>query len=248
MDAVKANHRQTEASADQTQYPLTLRDVSGWMAVPLHAILPTLLSCSLILLGEQGMGKTSLAIIIALAMSRWHIARKKSDEVPSYRLTQDLDFLKNNPGRPEQPVLYDDGDMNEEAPKVMKAFLDMKAPESMTRARYTSVKFHGGQLRIACDNSYNEALGQRLAMSDAAEKTVDDFVQLISPAFSSKFTRAHLMAVLKRATVILNTPTQVVYTIADTESVHIVDIPEHEMYIKPGTPSILERSRCVRRK
>ena len=95
MDAVKANHRQTEASADQTQYPLTLRDVSGWMAVPLHAILPTLLSCSLILWGEQGMGKTSLAIIIALAMSRWHIARNKSDEIASYRLTQHLDLLNN---------------------------------------------------------------------------------------------------------------------------------------------------------
>ena len=87
-----------------------------------------------------------------------------------------------------------------------------------------------------------------MAISDATEMPVDDFVQLISPAFSSKFTRAHLMAVLKRATVIVNTHTQVIYKIADTESVHIVDIPEHEMYIKPGTPSILERSRFVRRK
>ena len=56
------------------------------------------------------------------------------------------------------------------------------------------------------------------------------------------------MAVLKRATVIVNTHTQVVYKITDTESVHIVDIPEHGMYIKPGTPNTLERSRAVRKK
>ena len=76
-----------------------------------------------------------------------HIDRKRSDEVPSHGLSQDLELLKSNPTRPEQPAFYDDCDMWEDTPKVMKSFLDTEAPEFMTSSRYTSVEFLRGQVR-----------------------------------------------------------------------------------------------------
>eukprot|EP00973_Karenia_brevis_P026882 3707612-Karenia_brevis.AAC.1 len=88
------------------------------------------------MLGQKKKGKTSLACIIAMCMSRYRISQKGVDIEPGYRLTQDLDFLRDQEGEIEIPVIYDDGDLFLMSAKSVKALLDMKASESKTRERY----------------------------------------------------------------------------------------------------------------
>ena len=63
-------------------------------------------TASLILIGENSVGKTSFAMILAFAFSRWHIWCQKLSCLAAVRVTQDIDFLKSTTGCPEEPVWY----------------------------------------------------------------------------------------------------------------------------------------------
>ena len=118
LDAVRALQKDNEGASVQTQYPLTLLDVSPAALQILTLLVPLLLSTSLIMLGERGVGKTALATILAMAFSRYHIRKSDLGEQPSFRLTQDLDFLRNSAGRFWQPIIYDDGDFKMGSPAI----------------------------------------------------------------------------------------------------------------------------------
>ena len=71
----------------------------------LRSVIPMLLSYSLILIGENSVGKTTLAMVLGFAFSRRHIRASESLS------TQDLDFLESKAGVPEEPVVFGDGDV-----------------------------------------------------------------------------------------------------------------------------------------
>ena len=137
-EAVKNLRGAGDFASTQTMFPLTLADVSAWFRPLLEKILPKLLNLSLVLLGEKKKGKTTLAEIIAMAWSRMRQAETGKDIKPGFRVTQDLDFLKDREGEVEIPVIFNDGDTWDLCPKSVLALLDMKAKESKTRERYTS--------------------------------------------------------------------------------------------------------------
>ena len=68
-----------------------------------------------------------MASIAARAFSQLGIKQSGARMEPGFRLTQDLDFLKDREGEKEIPVIYDDGDMWELSAKQVKALLDVKA-------------------------------------------------------------------------------------------------------------------------
>ena len=63
------------------------------------------------LLGEPNVGKTPLAVILALAFSR-HYTRLSGRGAPRYRTASDLDFFRGEPGRVDRPDIFDDGDQS----------------------------------------------------------------------------------------------------------------------------------------
>eukprot|EP00973_Karenia_brevis_P061148 8503620-Karenia_brevis.AAC.1 len=60
-DAIRDIQKQVESSDTHFDYPCTLGDVASWMLPIMTLLLPTLLTSSVLLLGEKGAGKTPLA-------------------------------------------------------------------------------------------------------------------------------------------------------------------------------------------
>ena len=124
----------------------------------LGRVFDMLLTKAIIMLGEAGAGKTPLAKAIALAVASYHYDRSVDTdflEEPCFRCTQDIDFLRVSPGSKTIVDIIDDGDMNTIPIRKMKAGTDVGEAETMSRERWTAVKWVAGQLRILCDNKYN---------------------------------------------------------------------------------------------
>ena len=94
--------------------PLTLKDIRGcWLDFCFYDVLKCLHHDTLLLLGEANMGKTPVAMILAMALSRYWIAKDaKQDLSPGFRTASDLDFFRGEPGSKYVPDLFEDGDMN----------------------------------------------------------------------------------------------------------------------------------------
>ena len=188
-DAIDRLRRTSEQATSVIEYPLCLLDLPDWLMIILRSVIPMLLSYSLIMIGENSVGKTTLAMTLGFAFSRWHIRASESSSVPSVRVTQDLDFLKSKAGVPEEPVVFDDGDVWSLRPTQLKALLDVMAQAPMVRARYTAAKFCQGQLRIICDNSYNRDVAETL---ESGPITTEKLWDLIAPAFHPDVRGAHV--------------------------------------------------------
>ena len=236
-DAIDRLRRTSEQASSTSDYPLCLTDVPDWLMVILKAVIPMLLTSSLILVGENSVGKTTLAMVLGMAFSRWHIRSSGSASLPSVRVTQDLDFLKAKAGSPQEPVIFDDGDVWGLRPTQLKALLDVVAQNPMVRARYTAAKFSAGQLRVVCDNSYDKDVAE--SVSDGAVD-IDTLWKLIAPAFHPEVRGAHIGAILKRACVMINTNRHVIVKLANRPEVMAYPIVKGTMYVKHSCLQVLQ--------
>lgn len=66
----------------------------------------------------------------------------------------DLDFFHTQIGQVEVPCIFDDGDLFDQRPKVLKAFLDPAQAEAMTRERWGANTFVQWQARFAAENEH----------------------------------------------------------------------------------------------
>ena len=237
-DGIDRIKRSGEQASSSTEYPLCLADVPDWLLLVFRAIIPALMSASLVMIGENSVGKTSLAMILAFAFSRWHIRCQKLSCLPSVRVTQDIDFLKAKAGSPEEPVVYDDGDVWALRPTSLKALLDVLAQAPMVRARYTAAKFTAGQLRIVCDNSYDRAAAEELAPGLLDQDTL---WRIVTPAFHPEVRGAHVGAILKRACFVVNTSKFLIVKLAGKKEVMAYPIPTGMTYIPESAPEILSK-------
>ena len=235
-DAIDRLKKSGEQASSSTECPLCLTDVPEWLLLIFRAIIPTLLSASLILIGENSVGKTSLAMILGFAFSRWHIRCQKLNCLPAVRVTQDIDFLKSKTTCPEEPVVYDDGDVWGLRPTQLKALLDVQAQSPMVRARYTAAKFTAGQLRIVCDNSYDKTAVEDLK---PGKITQNDLWQVVSPAFHPEVRGAHVGAILTRASFVVNTAKLLIVKLAGKPEVMVYPLPAGASYIPHNGAEIL---------
>lgn len=125
------------------------------------------------------------------------------------------------------PCIFDDGDLHEQKPKVLKAFLDPSLAQAMTRERWGGNKFIRGQARLGADNSYDEqaeptdadwrdACGLPLAKAAAMKEAF--FLDMLKPAFPHGISKANIGAILKRCSIVLNTKNYVYVRLCGIES------------------------------
>eukprot|EP00971_Amphidinium_carterae_P122504 2425426-Amphidinium_carterae.3 len=84
--------------------------------------------------------------------------------VPCYKITTILDFLKSAPGSVDQPVTLDDSDLHTLTPAQVKSLFDITVRRTLVKVRYTATKFMVGQVRLGCDNLYNEVAANDLTV------------------------------------------------------------------------------------
>ena len=74
--------------------------------------------------------------ILAFAIARWHACQQERVGrivTPAVRTSAEMNFFRGEVGERWTPCLFDDGDLCDQRPKVLKAFLDPTQAEAMTR-------------------------------------------------------------------------------------------------------------------
>ena len=100
----------------RTTFPLTLKDLDPRILEMLKLMMPKLVDHALGLHGEAGAGKTPLARMVAMALSRWWIKKDKREDEhiqASFRQASEFDFFRGQSGSRIRPDIFDDGSLNE---------------------------------------------------------------------------------------------------------------------------------------
>ncbi|CAK0890447.1 unnamed protein product [Prorocentrum cordatum] len=236
-------------------YPLLKPDIRKEYQPMTNRILKTLMGNTLLTIGEAGFGKTPFMYICAMATAR-HNADVANERHPgrakaAVRVSAEMDFFRGEVGEPWAPCIFDDGDLADQRPRVLKAFFDPTQAEAMTYVRWGAAKFVRGQARrlakFGGDNEYNasaepngEEWGLAATSPDAAKRTTAILVDMIRPAFPKGMSESNLGAMLKRCNVALNTQHSFFFRPAGKDSV-VEKLPLMSSYITAEAGKILMR-------
>ena len=146
-------------------YPLLKSDIRKAYQPMANRILKTLAGNTLLTIGEAGFGKTPFMYILAMATARHNAdvanERRPGRATAAVRVSAEMDFFRGEVGEPWVPCIFDDGDLADQRPRVLKAFFDPTQAEAMTYVRWGAAKFVRGQARRlakskrrACQVSY----------------------------------------------------------------------------------------------
>ncbi|CAK0830442.1 unnamed protein product [Prorocentrum cordatum] len=231
-------------------YPILLPDVRDEYQGAMRRAMEMLDTNTVLCVGEAGFGKTPFMMSMAMASARHNAdaenrATGRADAVAAVRTAPDMDFFRGEVGQRWVPCIFDDGDLAEQRPKVLKAFFDTTQAEAMTYVRWGAAKFVRGQARFGGDNEYDASAAptatQRALAStgaDAAQKTTAILTDMLKPTFPKNFSPSNVGAMLKRCTVFLNTPTDMFFRLAGTES-RVEKLPLMDGYLKPEAGKML---------
>ena len=108
----------------------------------------------MLFLGVQGNGESPALAALAMALSRCCIRRDGMPAAPGFRQASDLDFCRGEAGQLHIPCIHDDGDLDAQKPKALKAFYDVSLVGAMTRERWGAAKFVKNQHRSGTENKH----------------------------------------------------------------------------------------------
>ena len=189
----------------QYYYPLTLEDIQPWFLDKVVRVFwHQLKEKSIVILGDAGRGKTPVGQIIALAVAAfWKSQLGEIGEDPCFRTVPDIDFLRGAMGCKTMVDIVDDCDSDQLPIKKVKALLDVGQVETMSRERWNGVKWVQNQLRLLIDNKYDHS-----AEPDGRAPTIQPkaFFEMVRPAFWKEALPVDIVALMKRAVIVVVTP------------------------------------------
>jgi hypothetical protein len=238
----------------QDYYPCLLPDVRGEYRELVYKILQLLLTTTLLCIGEAKFGKTPLMTIMAFALARLHalVEEQAGRKVtPAVRISSEMDFFRGEAGLKWVPCIFDDGDLSEQRPKVLKAFFDPTQAEAMTYVRWGAAKFIRGQARFGGDNAYDAsaepthdqwfaAVGFASSDEEKAMVTTQFLMDMLVPAFPKGMSPSNVGAMLKRCSILLNTKNHVYLRLAGLNSI----VEKHVLlpgYLEADSGAILHK-------
>ena len=184
-------------------FPLTLVDLNPIILNVLETMFPLFDHKALSMHGVPNVGKTPLARIIAMAVSRYWVSKLDSKNVPAYREACEFDFFKGEPGRKDRPDIFDDGTLPEQPLRKLKGFCDV-GNTVMTKERWGAAKFSQGQLRIYVSNDLDLS-SEPLTRGSGHTINHDTFLKMIEPAWMRGTGASDIHAVLKRTCILVVT-------------------------------------------
>ncbi|CAK0834369.1 unnamed protein product [Prorocentrum cordatum] len=205
----------------------------------------TLTGNALLAIGGAGSGETPFMCVLAVATARRNVdvanERRPGRAKAAVRVSAEMDFFRREVGGPRAPCIFDDGDLADQRPRVLKAFLDPAQAEAVTCARWGAAKFARGeagrQAKFGGDDEYNasadpngEEWGLAATSSDAAKRTAAILADMIRPAFPKGLSESNLGAMLQRCNVALNTRHSFFFRPAGKDSV-VEKLPPMSSYI-----------------
>ncbi|CAK0789520.1 unnamed protein product, partial [Prorocentrum cordatum] len=230
-----------------TYHPIFIFDTGGEGVERAKRIVPTFKSHSCLMVGEPGEGKTPYLETLAFAMGDYYADKLGGRGLASFREGPDLDFFRAEEGTKHCPCVFDGGDLFEQRPKTLKAFLDVGQFQAMTRERWGAAKFVRGQARFAAENMYDETAAPTmdawrglciLSPAEAKQKRNQYFFDMLKRTFPKDMSKANVMALLKRSSAVVNTPNDAFERSAGLDS-DVTRAPKVGHYITKAAGNIL---------
>lgn len=150
---------------------------------------------------------------IGMALSKYHIKSDGEPREPGIRVASSLDFFRGEAGAKYWPDIFDDGDLPDQPLSKMKAFFDQSLADAKSKERWSTAQWEQNQLRIGCENKYDPSAEDEVTPT-AESIRFARFLDLIRPAFHANATAADILAILKRAHVVVNTKKCVYFRLA----------------------------------
>ena len=230
-----------------TYFPIFIFDAGEEGIERAKRLVPTFKSHSCLMVGEAGEGKTPYLETMAFAMGDYYADKLGNRSAASYRTAPDLDFFRAEEGTKHCPCVFDDGDLFDQRPKTLKAFLDVGQWQAMTRERWGAAKFVRGQARFAAENKYDEAAVPSwdawrgldvLPLKQAVQKRNEFLFDMLKPTFPKDMSKANVIAIVKRSSVVMNTPDDVFERLAGLGS-DVTRTPKNGHFITKQAGTIL---------
>eukprot|EP00971_Amphidinium_carterae_P223986 4444602-Amphidinium_carterae.2 len=115
-------------------YPLTIKDLTSWVLTHVvFPILPDVKTNTVIWGGVPGLGKTPLANALANTVSSYLLNELGMPGTHGFKTANDIDFFRSEPGRVHTPVIFDDGEVQENHGTNLLA---CSSPSSMFPSQY----------------------------------------------------------------------------------------------------------------
>ena len=225
-ESIKSYRSSAMVATKTTFFPLHMRNIAGWFLddVLIPYVLKYLFVGGLVQIGEPGKGKTPIAEILAFQLSLYSILEEFSKtgqcsaEV-AYKITSNMDFLRGEPGSKFLPIVVDDLDLPAELMARIKALLSVGEVKSLTYQRWSASCFVQGQPRMVNANQYDAEAERDPGVATAIPHA--SFFAMVRPAFHEKATSCDIMAVFKRAVVVLTTKLGVYARVPNGEEVEV---------------------------
>ena len=180
-------------------FPLCIFDVhSTFVDKILPLVIPLCTSFGILLLGNPGVGKTPLAMILAMAVGRMHCRHRGISRPPGWRRCKQFDGFRNKPGQVQEAIILDDADIASINVEDVKSFGDV-GEAGVCDARYSLAKFAKNSLHLLLNNTWDE--GKEPAPWQDGTIT-HEFMGMVGKSFGY-VANPHLMAVVKRYVAIL---------------------------------------------
>ena len=184
-------------SAVETEFffPLCIFDVHPtFVDKILPLVIPLCTSFGILLLGNPGVGKTPLAMILAMAVGRMHCRRRGISTQPGWRRCKQFDGFRNKPGQVQEAIILDDADIASINVEDVKSFGDV-GEAGVCDARYSPAKFAKNSLHLLLNNTWEE--GKEPTPLLDCTITHEEFMGMVGKSFGY-LPNPHLMAVFKR--------------------------------------------------
>ena len=204
----------------------------------LHVVLKLMRTKALALIGESGVGKSPVAWILALAMSRWHQRMAGKEVHPIFRTAKNLDTLRGIQGYVDQTFLLDDCNFPAQLIEKLLAFVGVEEEEEMTIERWDCTNMVMNQPRIWCHNKYDVSAEpiEPLRITIKHEK----FMEMIHPLFNKKVSIGERMAILKRSSMLLVTKRFIYVRAGTAEEVEVPRFPVVDFLKAEAKPLITQ--------
>ena len=175
-------------------------------------------------IGGPGSGKTPLARILAMSISRYWKRALHISSPASFREASEFDFFRGQAGRKDRPDIHDDGCLASEPIRKMKGFADVGCT-MLTKERWGAAKFVQGQMRIFVCNDFEFTPWlhehQGITGGTTLHMQHEDFLKVIAPMFPERTEPPHIMAVLKRANLLVNAGKIMIFRPATQEEISV---------------------------
>ena len=181
-------------------YPLLIPDLNKELQERIVTkALSYALTHAFVILGMPGKGKTPLAIILSMALSRHIIEKKQLDAEVGVRKCKQFDGLKDTPGEEHIPVIIDDPNLDSMHVEDIKSLLTVDE-ERIVDCRYHPLKLAAGEPTFLISNTYSEKHEPPAPVYPTI--TFEEFFKMLGVIFNTS-AMTHIMAILKRAVVII---------------------------------------------